>query len=110
MAIASLMMQSIGLALAFGGSLILLRNLFISDEEIMMLSELPIHPSRRFAGGDRLAATDPDKLEAFRDLYLRKRTRERTSGRVALWMLLAGFVLQLVGGLLAVSMLLCCPQ
>jgi hypothetical protein len=105
MATVSMVVQVVGLGLTLFGSVVLLRSLFISDEEIAKLSELPIQPSRDFGHGMSrpFAVGDPGDLQRFRDLYIRKRRTERRSGRIALWFLIVGFAAQLAGVLLAAS-------
>ena len=104
MIIVSLVIQAVGLGLTLIGSCVLLRSLFISDEEIDKLSMLPIQTSRTFGHGASgpFVFSDPGDLHRFRDLYIRKRREERYNGRIALWLLILGFTFQLTGVLLAV--------
>jgi len=106
MIIAFLALQIAGLALTLWGSVILLRGLFITDEEIKDLTDLPIFPSKSSHTNDGPLATvtDPKKLEDYKDLYLHLRKEERKKGRIALWLFIAGFALQL-GGLVLLKML-----
>ena len=105
MIIAFLVLQMAGLALTLWGSVILLRGLFITDEEIKQLSDLPISVSNAsFAEGLPLASVNRKKLTDYKDLFLHKRKTERKKGRTALWLFIAGFALQL-GGLVLPKML-----
>jgi len=98
MIIAPLVLQMAGLALTLWGSVILLRGLFITDEEIKDLTDLPISPSTSsFETDGPLAVTDHKKLKNYKDLFLRKRKTERKKGRTALRLFIAGFALQLGG-------------
>lgn len=91
-------LQIAGLALTLVGSSLLLRGSFITDREIEKLTKLPIHASNNFGhGGHRYASTDPEKLEAYKNLYLQERTGQRKIGRIALGLFIAGFALQLAG-------------
>jgi len=101
--ISSLVLQAVGLASTLIGSALLLRSLFISDEEIRKLSELPIRASRRFVGEVELVGFAEGDLESYRRLYIKKRKQERKNGRIALALLILGFLLQLSGVLSAVS-------
>jgi len=91
-------LQIVGLLLTVIGSWILLRGLFITDEEIEDLTTLPISPSKSsFEKTGPLATTDPERLKNYRDLFLNKRKEERRKGRFALWLFIGGFALQAVG-------------
>lgn len=103
MAISSLVLQAAGLASTLIGSALLLRRLFISDEEISKLSKLPIRASRHFVGDVQLVGFAKGDLESYRSLYIKKREQERKNGRIALRLLILGFLLQLSGVLSAVS-------
>lgn len=95
-------LQIVGLLLTVRGSWILLRGLFITNEEIDELSNLPVRESKRYVqGGDCLAAIDPEELKHYRCLYLKKRKAERRSGKIALRLFIVGFALQAVGLFLA---------
>lgn len=101
--ITAFILQIAGLALTVWGSGILLRGLFITDEEIEDLTTLPISAStasheRDSHGKDSsLATTDPERLKNYRDLFLSKRKEERRKGRCALRLFIVGFILQAVG-------------
>jgi hypothetical protein len=96
--IAALLLQMLGLSLTLVGSVILLRSLFVTDDEIDKLSALPIHPSSHYGhGGHCFAALDPEKLNSYKDLYVKNRREDRRKGRCALRLFVVGFILQLVG-------------
>jgi len=84
MLILGLSLSGVGLIIVAYSGYILLQNLFVSDDELNMLSELPIEPSYSgFTGtssGKNLPAaiTDPDKLNKYRDRYITERKKERT--------------------------------
>ncbi len=91
-------LQIAGLALTVWGSWLLLKGLFITDEEIDQLAELPIHESKHYGhGGDCFASIDPKKLEEYKTLYLKERKSQRKTGRIALRLFIAGFALQAMG-------------
>jgi hypothetical protein len=99
-------LQIAGLLLTVIGSWILLCGLFITDEEIEVLTTLttlPISASncsheRDSHGKDiSLATTDPERLKNYRSLFLSKRKEERRKGRCALWLFIGGFALQAAG-------------
>lgn len=98
MMITAFVLQIAGLALTVWGSWILLRGLFITDEEIEDLITLPISASTTsFERTGPLATTDPKRLKNYRDLFLSNRKEERRKGRCALRLFIVGFLLQLVG-------------
>jgi len=91
-------LQIAGLALTVWGSWLLLKGLFITDAEITKLSDLPVHQSKHYGhGGDCFAALDPEKLDAYKNLYVQKREEERRKGRCALRLFIVGFALQAMG-------------
>jgi hypothetical protein len=95
-------LQIAGLVLTVWGSWILLRGLFITDEEIEDLITLPISASTAsFESTGPLATTDPERLKNYRSLFLSKRKEERKKGRCALRLFIVGFALQAVGLLFA---------
>lgn len=103
MLILGLVLSGTGLVLVAISGYILLKNLFVSDEELNMLSKLPIEPSNSgmtgMTSGKNLpaAVTDPDKLKEYRTLYIKERETERKNGRKGLWLLIFGTALQVIG-------------
>jgi len=95
MIIGGLVCQFAAPVLTLVGTAILLRSLFITDEEIAKLADLPIREARIFRGADSLAAMNPDALGEYKSLYIEKRKRERRRGRTALWCFIVGFASQL---------------
>jgi len=103
MRIAAWVSQAVGLFITLLGSWLLLKGLFITDEEIKALTDLPISASGSSFTSDGPLATVPDlkKLEDYKDLYLDLHKAERRKGRIALWFFIVGFALQVVGIILA---------
>ena len=99
----SIVLSILGLGLEFIAGVILLRSIFITDEEIELLAQLPIAESgTKFTEpGSRVslpaALIHSTKLKEYRDTYIEARKKERNHGRLGLSLLTFGFVLQLVG-------------
>ena len=103
----SVTLSIVGLIVEFVAGLILLKSIFITDEEIKLLAELPIeesrsHMSARNSGVQlNVAVIDSAKLSEYRDRYIQARKTERGRGRLGFGMLVVGFLLQLAGQILA---------
>ena len=93
----------LGLALVLVAGLILLPRIFVTDEELALLSELPIEQSTTNLTGAEsrqnlpVAVTDVGKLLAYRKRFIEARKEERNKGKIGLYMLVAGFGLQVLG-------------
>ena len=102
----SIVLSILGLGLEFIAGMILLRSIFITDEEIELLAQLPIAESgtKLTEPGSRVslpaALINPTKLKEYRDTYIEARKKERNHGRRGLLLLAVGFALQLVGQIL----------
>jgi len=96
----------LGLILVLVAGLILLPRIFVKDEELDLLSELPIEPSTSNMTGVvsrqnlPVAVTDVGKLLAYRERFIEARKEERKKGKQGLYMLVAGSVLQVLGVIL----------
>jgi len=99
----SCVLNVIGLSLNLVGAVRLANSIFITDEEINALSELPIDVSSTNlspVGSNKIypvAITDAEKLKLFRDRFIDARKKERKKGRQGLYLIIAGFLMQLLG-------------
>ncbi len=102
--------SGVGLALGLVAALLLLKSLFITDEEIARLSELPLGESSTnlTITGDHtprpVALVIPEAADEYTARFIAARRDERTRGRRALALLVAAFVLQLAGIVLGVAL------
>lgn len=84
------------------GSIILVKNLFISNDEISELSKLPVAKSTtNLTTKDSLepkpvAVLDPDALNKYRESFISYRKKERCRGRLGLIFIIVGFLLQAI--------------
>jgi hypothetical protein len=103
MIITSAVASILGLILVVVAGVVLLRNIFITDEELNRLAELPIEQSTTNMTGAithanlPVAVTDVVKLLDYRKSYIEARKIERKNGRIGLWLLVIGSLLQIVG-------------
>ena len=93
----------LGLVLVMIAGLIVLPKIFITDEELDLLSELPIEQSTTHMTGAEsfknlpIAVTDVSKLLEYRKRFIDARKEERKKGRIGLYTLVAGSFCQVVG-------------
>ena len=93
----------LGLILVLVAGLILLPKIFVTDEELTILSELPIEQSTSSMTGAKshqnlpVAVTDVIKLIEYRDRFIEARKEEKKKGIIGLYTLVAGSVLQVSG-------------
>jgi hypothetical protein len=96
----------LGLIFVFIAGCILLPKIFITDKELSFLEKLPIEPSTSHMTGAEsranlpVAVTDVDKIKEYRDRYIKARKEERAKGRIGLWFLAFGALLQIGGVIL----------
>lgn len=91
----------LGLIASIFASYLLSKNLFISDNEIKQLSELPIEKSStNLSTGDGIskpvALIPPVALDEYRKSIIQRRIGDRTEGKKGFAILIAGFGLQVV--------------
>jgi len=95
-------LSSVGLALGLAAAIVLLINLFITDDEIERLSKLPIGESgtNLTLKGDSqsrpVAIVITEDAHDYARSFVKARTKERFRGRWALGLLIGGFALQFV--------------
>lgn len=95
-----------GLILVLVAGLILLPKIFVTDEELALLSELPIEQSTTNMTGVEsqqnlpVAVTNVGKLLTYRERFIKARKEERKKGRMGLYLLVGGSVLQVLGVIL----------
>ena len=107
---AAVWLSGVGLILGLAAAVVLLRSLFITDEEIARLSELPLGESGTHLTlkDDRaprpVALVIADAAEEYTASFIASRRGERTRGRQALALLVAAFAFQLAGLVLGVAL------
>ena len=111
MSLIALILVVTGLGLGVWGSVILVRHLFITDEEIEELSRLPVEEANTHISTKpdnkgkqiqmAIALTDPQAIKSYRDRFIENRRSERSNCIRGLWFLVGGFVLQGLGALLS---------
>jgi hypothetical protein len=106
MMIVGAVLSILGLVLDLVAGLILLPNIFITDQEIELLAHLPIEESTsHLTGADSnetlsVTVTDVTKLREYRDRFIEARKDERKKGKLGFGVLIIGFFLQIVGQIL----------
>jgi len=99
----SAILSILGLICDAVASSILLPRIFITDDELRLLAELPLEPSTSHMTGELsgktlpVAVTDVASLSKYRSRYIDARKNERRNGRYGLGLLVAGSILQVVG-------------
>lgn len=92
----------LGLEFSIWRSVILVKHLFITNEEIDELSKLPLEPASgnltgRVSGKNvAILGSDIEQIEQYREHFIQHRKMERTNGKRGLCLLLFGFVLQAI--------------
>ena len=92
-----------GLGAQLRGAFLLSRHLFVSDEEINRLVNIPIEESTSNLSGatsnlpKAAAVLDVPKFREFRDVHVRDRRNQKRIGRHALKLIMMGAVLQAIG-------------
>lgn len=90
----------VGLILVLVAGLILLPKIFVTDRELDELSELPLEQSTTHMTGAeshqslRVAVTDVQKVQAYRERFMEARKEERSKGKLGLYLLVSGSGLQ----------------
>lgn len=98
----------LGLICVLIAGLVVLPKIFITDEELKLLAELPLEPSTSHMTGEitratlPVAVTDVVKLNQYREQYIQARKEERNKGKIGLWFLVIGTTLQVAGVIVAV--------
>jgi len=96
----------IGIILLMIAGLILLPKIFIKDDELELLAELPFEESKSNTTGIQsnknmpIVVTDSYKLIKYKTRYIEARKEERRKGKIGLYFLVAGSVMQAVGAIL----------
>ena len=107
MLVLSAVFSILGLICDAIAGLILLPKIFITDQELNLLAELPIEPSTSHGTGEfsrvtlAVAVTDVTRINEYRKKYIEARKQERRNGRVGLGFLVAGSFLQVLRVILA---------
>ena len=106
MPVLSTILSILGLICDLIAGVVLLPKIFITDEELDLLAELPIEPSTSHTRGETtrvilpVAVTDVTKLNEYRENYIAARKEEKRKGGIGLWFLVAGSFLQFLGVIL----------
>lgn len=93
----------LGLIFVLVAGLILLPRIFVTDEELALLSELPIEESTTHMTGANshlnlpVAVTDVGKLLTYRERFIEARKEERKKGTIGLYILVMGSGFQVLG-------------
>jgi len=107
MLVLSAILSILGLLCDAVAGLILLPRIFITDQELLLLAELPLEPSTSHMTGEvtrktlPVAVTDVVKINDYRERYIEARQEERKNGRIGLGFLVAGSFLQAAGVIIA---------
>jgi len=105
----SVIFSVLGLVLVGIAGIVVLPKIFITDEELKLLSDLPLEPSTTNMTGKitranlPVAVTDVTKLGEYREKYIQARKDERRKGKFGLWCLVIGSFFQVLGVILATS-------
>jgi len=103
MVILGIIISSIGIILVMIAGLFLLPKIFISNEELEMLAELPFEESTTNTKGIQsqkilpIAVTDAKKIEEYKERYINARKEEREKGKLGLYFLVLGSMMQAAG-------------
>ena len=106
MLVLGVVLSVLGLVCDGIAGLILLPRIFVTDEELNLLAELPIEQSTSHMTGAvtratlPVAVTDVKRLIEYRKRYIEARQQEKRNGRFGLAFLVAGSFLQVVGVIL----------
>lgn len=106
MLVLSAIFSILGLICDAIAGLVLLPKIFITDQELDLLAELPIEPSTSHMTGEvsratlPVAVTDVGKINEYRKRYIEARREERRNGKIGLGFLVAGSFLQVLGVIL----------
>ena len=109
MLVLSAIVSILGLICDAIAGLVLLPKIFVTDQELSLLAELPIEPLTSHMTGEvsgaklSVAGTDVTKMNEYRKKYIEARKEERRDGRIGLGFLVAGSFLQVLGIILALS-------
>jgi hypothetical protein len=107
MLVLSAIFSILGLVCDAIAGLVLLPKIFITDQELNLVAELPIEPSTSHMTGEvsratlPVAVTDVTKIDEYRKKYIEARKEERKNGKIGLGFLVAGSFLQVLGVILA---------
>jgi hypothetical protein len=103
MALLGMILSVLGLVLVLAAGIVLLRYIFIPEEELTRLAALPLEASTGHTTGAQsrrrlsIAVTDIAQLNEYRDQFIAARRVERQIGRWGFGLLIAGSLLQIFG-------------
>lgn len=95
----------VGLTCATVAGLFLLPKILVTQEELDLLANIPVEPSTTHMTGEEsgvtrnVALTDIVSLKRYRSAYLEARREELRKGILGLRLIVAAFVLQVIGTL-----------
>jgi hypothetical protein len=98
-----MIMSVLGLVLELAAGFVLLRYIFVEEQELTRLAELPLAPAGSHMAGAAsqeplsVALIDVAQLQAYRDEFIAARRVERYRGRWGFGLLIAGSFLQIIG-------------
>jgi len=107
MPILGMILSILGVVCDFVAGVILLPKIFITDQELNLLAELPIEPSTSHMTGEitgktlTVAVTDIANIINYRKQYIEARQQERKNGRIGLFFLVIGSFFQAAGIIIA---------